>query len=173
MRIIFNSKPQGWTTAFVTGVYDYNIFSPTILECLSYWIASALHIRGTWRIPEVSEPIQDLIRPIKIPKPGDEDIPDPLTSESNWPGKHSEIASSAGVSRSMSDVVSDNFTGVNLSVPPYRLRKSYYNISSWMRSVNNDTLSVVTEQEHERPQRPEPVSRYNEIEGTEQGVWLA
>ncbi|KAF8350729.1 hypothetical protein F5887DRAFT_876120 [Amanita rubescens] len=51
---VFGAFSRGWTTAFVTRVYEYEYFSPTIVECLTYWVASALHIRGTWRIPEVS-----------------------------------------------------------------------------------------------------------------------
>ncbi|PFH54379.1 hypothetical protein AMATHDRAFT_135346 [Amanita thiersii Skay4041] len=50
---VFGVFSTGWTTAFVSGVYDYNYFSPTILECLTFWVGSALRIRGTWAIPDV------------------------------------------------------------------------------------------------------------------------
>ncbi|KAM6500543.1 hypothetical protein JOM56_003557 [Amanita muscaria] len=52
---VFGAFSRGWTTAFVSRVYEYDYYSPTIAECLTYWASSALHIRGTWRIPEVME----------------------------------------------------------------------------------------------------------------------
>ncbi|KAF8628442.1 hypothetical protein AX15_003958 [Amanita polypyramis BW_CC] len=88
---VFGAFSRGWTTAFVSRIYDYEYFSPTIVECLTYWVASALHIRGTWKIPDVSEPLEGIVHPIEVPdrEPFDDDMSDPATSESNWAGKHS------------------------------------------------------------------------------------
>ncbi|KAK2466941.1 hypothetical protein APHAL10511_001199 [Amanita phalloides] len=165
---VFGAFSRGWTTAFVTRVYECDYFSPTIVECLTYWIASALHIRGTWRIPEVSEPLEDIIQHIKVPEFVDDNLSDPVVSESNWAGKQSDVASSAGVTKPISDIVSD-FSEARM-VPPYRRLKPYCNISSWMQSIDNHVLPVIDEV-HKRPQRPEPISRYGES-ADEQGVWL-
>ncbi|KIL69725.1 hypothetical protein M378DRAFT_184127 [Amanita muscaria Koide BX008] len=88
---VFGAFSRGWTTAFVSRVYEYDYYSPTIAECLTYWASSALHIRGTWRIPEVAEPFEDIIRPIHIPESNDDEIPEPAPSESNWVGKNSGL----------------------------------------------------------------------------------
>ncbi|KAF8741008.1 hypothetical protein AX14_006212 [Amanita brunnescens Koide BX004] len=166
---VFGAFSRGWTTAFVTRIYEHEYFSPTIVECLTYWVASALHIRGTWRIPEVSEPLEDIIYPIEVPESFDDDISDPITSESNWVGKCSEVASSAGMTKPISDVVSD-YPDVGSSIPPYRRQSSYFNISNWMRSIDHNALPMITE-EQQRPQRPDPISRYDESP-LEHGVWL-
>jgi hypothetical protein len=39
--------------AFVSSVYEYDSRSPTIVECLLFWLASAMGLPGGWKIPEV------------------------------------------------------------------------------------------------------------------------
>ena len=82
---------------------------------------------------------------------------------------HADVASSAGVTKPISDVVSD-FPDAGLSIPPYRRQSSYSNISNWMRAIDHNTLPTITE-EQQRPQRSDPISRYDE-RALEYGVWL-
>jgi hypothetical protein len=46
---------EGWTSAFVTRVYEYNSFEPTIIELLTFWIAAAMGIASTFQCPKVCE----------------------------------------------------------------------------------------------------------------------
>ncbi|KAJ4487985.1 hypothetical protein J3R30DRAFT_3654361 [Lentinula aciculospora] len=51
----FGMFSRGWTAAFISGVYEHNNYSPTITECLTFWIASAMRIARTLRCPKVCE----------------------------------------------------------------------------------------------------------------------
>ncbi|KAJ4495558.1 hypothetical protein C8R41DRAFT_762543 [Lentinula lateritia] len=51
----FGMFSKGWTAAFISGVYEFNAYSPTITECLTFWIASAMRIATTLRFPKVCE----------------------------------------------------------------------------------------------------------------------
>lgn len=46
---------SGWTTGFVTEVFNYDTRGPTIIEHLTYWTASAMRLKGSCRTPEVGE----------------------------------------------------------------------------------------------------------------------
>lgn len=46
--------PSGWTSAFVTGVYNFDSYSPSIVECLTFWVVSAMRLPGSRIIPRVS-----------------------------------------------------------------------------------------------------------------------
>ncbi|KAF7304857.1 Microtubule associated protein [Mycena kentingensis (nom. inval.)] len=127
---VFGVFSAGWTSAFVTDVYDFNSYSPTIIEWLSFWVASAMRLKGWKRIPQVgAEPlfvptetpctVYDLfsagsveaalvsLGPIFIPPPHYANYATPAASESNWNGKSQDAGSSARA-RSMSPVFSDN-----------------------------------------------------------------
>ena len=39
--------------SFVSSLYDFDSHSPTIVECLLFWLASAMGLPGGWKIPEV------------------------------------------------------------------------------------------------------------------------
>ncbi|KAJ7632591.1 hypothetical protein FB45DRAFT_508821 [Roridomyces roridus] len=57
---VFGVFSAGWTAAFVTGVYQFDGYSPTIVEWLSFWIASAMRLKGWRSIPKVcDEPPHD------------------------------------------------------------------------------------------------------------------
>lgn len=60
---VFGAFSRGWTTAYVTHVFDYDESSPTILQCLMYWLGSSLGYRRGWKIPEGIEPIVDVDLP--------------------------------------------------------------------------------------------------------------
>jgi len=129
--------------------------------------------------------LEDIIYPVEVPESFDGNISEPVTSESNWVGKYSgklnhrvrlctehglvDVPSSAGVTKPISDIVSDS-PGGGLSIPPYRRRISYYNISNWMHSVDHNTLPVITEEQQDS-RRADPTSRYDES-ALERGVWL-
>ena len=44
----------GYKVGFVSPIYQYNNPSPTIVELLTYWIASSAHLVGTYKLPKVS-----------------------------------------------------------------------------------------------------------------------
>ncbi|KAJ7449782.1 hypothetical protein FB451DRAFT_737367 [Mycena latifolia] len=52
---VFGVFSAGWTAAFVTGVCDYNAYSPTVIEWLTFWVASAMRLKGWRAIPKVCE----------------------------------------------------------------------------------------------------------------------
>ncbi|KAJ7709933.1 hypothetical protein B0H17DRAFT_1191069 [Mycena rosella] len=52
---VFGAFSAGWTAAFVTGVCDYNAYSPTVIEWLTFWVASAMRLKGLRAIPKVCE----------------------------------------------------------------------------------------------------------------------
>lgn len=43
----------GWTAAFVTPVYAFDAISPSIMEWLMFWVASAMRLKGWRPIPKV------------------------------------------------------------------------------------------------------------------------
>ncbi|KAF9069660.1 hypothetical protein BDP27DRAFT_1222193 [Rhodocollybia butyracea] len=51
----FGMFSKGWTSAFISGVYEHKTFSPTVVECLTFWIASAMRIATSLRCPKVCE----------------------------------------------------------------------------------------------------------------------
>ncbi|KAE9387498.1 hypothetical protein BT96DRAFT_484276 [Gymnopus androsaceus JB14] len=51
----FGMFSKGWTNAFISGVYAHSAYSPTITECLTFWVASAMRIATTLRYPKVCE----------------------------------------------------------------------------------------------------------------------
>jgi hypothetical protein len=46
-------RASGWTTAFVSPVFEWNHEDPTVVATLTYWTASAMGLPGTWDMPEV------------------------------------------------------------------------------------------------------------------------
>ncbi|KAI0695894.1 hypothetical protein BC835DRAFT_1272766 [Cytidiella melzeri] len=50
---VFGAFSRGRTRGFVTSVKPYNACSPTIIEFLTFWFASAMQISGGWVVPEV------------------------------------------------------------------------------------------------------------------------
>lgn len=45
----------GWTAAFVTGVYNFDALRPTVIEWLTFWVASAMRLQGWRTIPKVCD----------------------------------------------------------------------------------------------------------------------
>lgn len=43
----------GWSTGFVTDVYPYDSYNPSIAECLTFWVASSMGIAGSASVPTV------------------------------------------------------------------------------------------------------------------------
>ncbi|KAJ6630775.1 hypothetical protein B0H10DRAFT_2160169 [Mycena sp. CBHHK59/15] len=52
---VFGAFSAGWTAAFVTGVYNFDTFSPTVLEWLTFWVASAMRLKGWRQLPKVCD----------------------------------------------------------------------------------------------------------------------
>ncbi|KAJ7343511.1 hypothetical protein DFH08DRAFT_229263 [Mycena albidolilacea] len=50
---VFGAFSQGWTAAFVTPVYTFDAISPSIMEWLMFWVASAMRLKGWRPIPKV------------------------------------------------------------------------------------------------------------------------
>ncbi|KAJ7109350.1 hypothetical protein C8R44DRAFT_284984 [Mycena epipterygia] len=52
---VFGVFSAGWTAAFVTGVCNFDAYSPTCLEWLTFWVASAMRLKGWRAIPKVCD----------------------------------------------------------------------------------------------------------------------
>lgn len=50
---VFIDDSVGYRVAFVSPIYKYDNFSPTIVEFLTYWIASSARLPGTHKLPKV------------------------------------------------------------------------------------------------------------------------
>lgn len=46
---------SGWTAAFVTGVYTFDMYNPTITEALTFWTVAAMRIPGCSSAPKVRD----------------------------------------------------------------------------------------------------------------------
>ncbi|KAF5365751.1 hypothetical protein D9758_003303 [Tetrapyrgos nigripes] len=130
---VFGMFTQGWTAAFVTKVYEYNSFEPTIVELLTFWIASAMGI-STFQCPKVPEPVH--LPPAFVTPLGNvAHFEAPAISESNWDGKSMDAASSAGVFRSVSPVLSEDGLDER-PIPVERLRNLDMDmVQSWKRTL--------------------------------------
>ncbi|KAJ7155992.1 hypothetical protein C8R43DRAFT_1087364 [Mycena crocata] len=62
---VFGVFSAGWTAAFVTGVCDFNAYSPTVVEWLTFWVASAMRLKGWRGIPKVCD--EPLYLPCEVP----------------------------------------------------------------------------------------------------------
>ncbi|KAJ3883433.1 hypothetical protein F5051DRAFT_435091 [Lentinula edodes] len=186
----FGMFSKGWTAAFISGVYEFNAYSPTITECLTFWIASAMRIATTLRFPKVCEeppnsqtpctvydamaqfpeaavPEPVHLPPIQIVARRRAEIPEPAISESNWDGKSVEANSSAGVFRAVSPGVSDIDEGP--TVPVDRSRAYLESVQRWMNDMvdSNHVMEPVDEPE---PQPTENAAQHPPFDG---GEWLA
>ncbi|KDR81585.1 hypothetical protein GALMADRAFT_239626 [Galerina marginata CBS 339.88] len=103
---VFGAFSAGGTVAFVSPILQYSNASPTILEWITYWVASSMAIPGAFALPQVDEPIPtedvDMEPPVGL---GPFYVPRAPRSESAWPGKHHEPGESAGVD--LESVLSD------------------------------------------------------------------
>ncbi|KAI4527845.1 hypothetical protein K523DRAFT_320698 [Schizophyllum commune Tattone D] len=86
---VFGHFSSGWTTAFVSPVFNYDSETPTVMECLTFWLASASQAPSSRAIPKVPEPVRNW-RTINFTE---SDIPfaDPNGSESEWSGKDDDL----------------------------------------------------------------------------------
>ncbi|KAK7050968.1 hypothetical protein VNI00_005080 [Paramarasmius palmivorus] len=117
---VFGMFSEGWTNALVTGVYEWNSSSPTIIECLTFWLASAMGIATNLQYPKVPEPAN--LPPPQVIQCHDADIPNPAISESEWVGKDSDAATSAHVEafRPESPPLSERGLMDDILAPVYR-----------------------------------------------------
>ncbi|KAF5391435.1 hypothetical protein D9757_001914 [Collybiopsis confluens] len=147
----FGLFSTGWTAAFISGVYEYDANSPTILECLTFWIASAMRIARALQFPKVPEPVH--LPPIQIIPRSRAEIPTPAVSESNWSGKSADANSSAGVFREVSPGVSDDGLLDEGPTPPVNKSRAFLeSVQRWMDDMidSNDMEPV------DRPALPIP-----------------
>ncbi|KAJ6547537.1 hypothetical protein B0H19DRAFT_1166187 [Mycena capillaripes] len=159
---VFGVFSAGWTAAFVTPVYNFDASTPTIIEWLTFWVASAMRLKGWRAIPKVPEPVS--LGPVSIPRTGNANFATPANSESNWDGKSQDAATSARA-RSMSPVFSDGgLPGQVENRPIYEI------VQEWMQN-RVDSNGVVPDI---ALRAPSPVGDdIFEQTLTYQGDWLA
>ncbi|KAK7014884.1 microtubule associated protein [Favolaschia claudopus] len=121
---VFGAFSEGWTAAFVTPVYAFDAVCPTVLEWLTFWVASAMRLRGWRSIPKVPEPVS--LGPVLIPAIHNANFATPANSESNWEGKSQDAATSAHA-RSMSPVFTDG------GLPGLEIRPIHQIVQEWMQ----------------------------------------
>ncbi|KAJ7063273.1 hypothetical protein C8F01DRAFT_69063 [Mycena amicta] len=122
---VFGVFSSAWTAAFVSEVCEFSSFSPTVLEWLTFWVASAMRLKGWRRLPKVPEPVT--LGPVFIPPNHNTNFETPASSESNWNGK-SQDADSSARARSMSPVFSDN------GLPGLEERPLTQMVQEWMEN---------------------------------------
>ncbi|TFK76471.1 hypothetical protein BDN72DRAFT_237532 [Pluteus cervinus] len=129
----FGVFSAGWTSVFISTIYPFDLHGPTILECLVYWVASAMHIPGAGELPQVPEPIAHR-RPVLM-HPTPVDIITPADSESNWDGKSDAIMTSAGAVGSISGAISDaGLPGLN--APIHRCAPFLEKVQDWVHDAS-------------------------------------
>lgn len=122
---VFGVFSTGWTAAFVTGVYTFDMYNPTITEALTFWTVAAMRIPGCSSAPKVPEPLAHYMLPVAISQIK-ASIPTPASSESNWEGKNDDFGSSAGVRSTLSEAMFEDTGLMN------RLSWSPAEIRNWM-----------------------------------------
>ncbi|KAJ3571878.1 hypothetical protein NP233_g3450 [Leucocoprinus birnbaumii] len=90
----FGCFSDGWCSAVISDIWHLDEHTPNVLECLTYWIASAMGRSGAYRKPKVPEPLNALQAEIELPITQAETVT-PAVSESNWKGKSQDAATSA------------------------------------------------------------------------------
>ncbi|KAF7322950.1 Microtubule associated protein [Mycena chlorophos] len=156
---VFGVFSSGWTAAFVSDVCNFDSFSPTVIEWLTFWVASAMRLKGWRHIPKVPEPVT--LGPVFIPPTHNADFETPANSESNWNGKSQDAESSARA-RSMSPVFSDN------GLPGMQERPLAQMVQEWMQNrVDSNWTPHVPSR---APSPPPPQAFHQSLEY--HGDWL-
>ncbi|KAI0818596.1 hypothetical protein BC629DRAFT_1463079 [Irpex lacteus] len=99
---IFGAFSRGRSRGFVTSVKSYTTISPSILEHLVFWFASAMQISGAWEIPEIAEAVFDVnlgIEEAILAKEPHVSLTSPTPSESAWGGDYFDEADAKEVDR--------------------------------------------------------------------------
>ncbi|KAF9267773.1 hypothetical protein L218DRAFT_954968 [Marasmius fiardii PR-910] len=52
---VFGRFSDRWTAAHISDVYEWDASSPTIIECLAFWIANAMNLTNNSPFPQVCE----------------------------------------------------------------------------------------------------------------------
>ncbi|KIY50881.1 hypothetical protein FISHEDRAFT_71192 [Fistulina hepatica ATCC 64428] len=162
---VFGGFSLGWTTAWISGVYPEYFSSPTILECLVFWLASATQLPGGVTIPKVKECL-DSLGTIVVPA-GLTDVPPSVaSSESHWAVTADDVASSAGVT----SVSASTHVATPLEVS---------RLQSWLAEKQTEETSSVaasaapqSEVETAIPANHKPYLSCTPI-GTQPGQWVA
>ncbi|RDB21334.1 hypothetical protein Hypma_011579 [Hypsizygus marmoreus] len=134
---VFGAFSEGWSSAFVTDVYAYDSCNPSIAECLTFWVVSAMRIDRSACVPKVPEPLAHRLLPVPIPaKRANLEFGSPANSDSNWDGKNDDVESSAGVQSNISDTASyeSGLTGLMTPMNRESSRRSLRDpvITSWL-----------------------------------------
>lgn len=167
---VFGAFSEGWSTAFVTDVYAYDSYNPSIVECLVFWVASAMRISGTASVPKVSEPVAHRFLHVSVP-PNivKTDFQNVANSESHWDGKSDEVASSAGVQLSDTASCVSGLSGAGplADRPSYQASLREPLLTGWLANASEslpaDAPSIVPKGVRRlMPERP----------GTHLGDWL-
>ncbi|KAF7294961.1 Microtubule associated protein [Mycena indigotica] len=147
---VFGVFSSAWTAAFVSEVCEFDSFSPTVIEWLTFWVASAMRLKGWRHAPKVPEPVT--LGPVFIPPNYDADLETPANSESNWNGKSQDAESSARA-RSMSPIFSDN------GLPGAEGRPLAQMVQEWMQNrVDSNYAPRVAS----RPPSPAPPQSFHQ-----------
>ncbi|TFK42607.1 hypothetical protein BDQ12DRAFT_676485 [Crucibulum laeve] len=104
---VFGAFSMGRTHAYLSEVYDFEHSNPTVIQCIAFWICSAMQMTGCWIAPKkgLLEPVSALKRP-KVTQVN-EAFPTPARSESDWTDRSTAPGSSAGIWTGLEPDVSD------------------------------------------------------------------
>ncbi|KAL1743952.1 hypothetical protein HDZ31DRAFT_83060 [Schizophyllum fasciatum] len=123
---VFGHFSSGWTTASISPVLNYDNETPTIMECLTFWLASASQAPGSIAIPKVPEPVRNW-RTINF---SESDIPfaDPNGSLSEWSGMYDDIGDAIETASGI--LSTDSLTNSGPRAPIFRTKDQVENAIS-------------------------------------------
>ncbi|KIY64924.1 hypothetical protein CYLTODRAFT_81489 [Cylindrobasidium torrendii FP15055 ss-10] len=112
---VFGCWSRNYTTACISDVFEWNAHGPSVTECLTFWIASAMGVVSTKgdnngtkviKIPKISS---NRIPVVVKPPPFDETTFEaPAASDSHWTGKSADTGSETSFLTTQTHFVSDS-----------------------------------------------------------------
>ncbi|KAG2020309.1 hypothetical protein CC2G_005665 [Coprinopsis cinerea AmutBmut pab1-1] len=149
---VFGVFSPGWTIAYTSGVLSGTQSNPSIIELLSFWVASGMRLPGGYVAPEMAEPFYN--EPLnETPLRQAYQVPEPADSESEWDPAASDAGTSAGVDL---DIMTATDGGIGRSVYGLRKKERYPFIEDWIRKAAEFATEGGTIMGRELLQREKP-----------------
>ncbi|KAF5357934.1 hypothetical protein D9756_001594 [Leucocoprinus leucothites] len=162
----FGCFSDGWCSGAISDIWHLDEHTPNILECLTYWIASAMSRPGAYQRPKVPEPLNALRTVIILPATQVE-IATPAVSESNWRGKSQDAATSAHLT---SLPISLSHQGVEEDYTASPIRRNLPRPADFILEWRD---SVVDDEEESWPTRERATVLNRELQAANlHGEWL-
>jgi len=159
----FGGFSDGWCSGFISDIWHLDEHTPTVLECITFWMTSAMECGDGYQRPKVPEPVDALRAEVILPAPQGE-VPLAAASESNWKGKSQDAPTSVHLALSSTPLSHQGLD--DYPPPPYErvmpLRADF--IHQWRTSVYGGQNEA----------KPRSSRAFDDEEGTARflGEWL-